>query len=87
MSTANSFDSKSTLTVGDSIYTIYRLAALEGAGIGNVAQLPFSIKVLLESLLRTEDGRSVMREDVVAAANWAPRQAEARERSISRPRG
>ena len=79
MSTANSFDSKSTLKVGDSAYAIHRLAALERAGIGNVARLPFSIKVLLESLLRTEDGRSVMREDVVAAANWTPQQTAARE--------
>ena len=79
MSTANSFDSKSTLRVGDSAYAIHRLAALERAGIGNVARLPFSIKVLLESLLRTEDGRSVMRDDVVAAANWTPQQTAARE--------
>ncbi|MYB76538.1 MAG: aconitate hydratase AcnA [Chloroflexi bacterium] len=79
MSTANSFESKSTFTASGSIYTLYRLAALEKAGIGNVARLPFSIKVLLESLLRTEDGRSVMREDVVAAANWAPQQTAARE--------
>ena len=79
MSTANSFDSKSTFSVGGNTYTIYRLTALANAGIGNVAQLPFSIKVLLESLLRTEDGRSVMRDDVVAAANWDPRQAQARE--------
>ena len=79
MSIANSFDSKSTFAAGGKTYTIYRIAALAEAGIGNAAQLPFSIKVLLESLLRTEDGRSVMREDVVAAANWTPRQAEARE--------
>ncbi len=79
MSTANSFDSKSILKVGESAYAIHRLAALERAGIGNVARLPFSIKVLLESLLRTEDGRSVMRDDVVAAANWTPQQTAARE--------
>lgn len=79
MSTANSFDSKSMFTAGENTYTIYRLAALVEAGIGNVSRLPFSIKVLLESLLRTEDGRSVMRDDVVALANWDPIQAEARE--------
>ncbi len=79
MSTANSFDSKSTFTAGGKTYTIYRLAALSAAGVGDVARLPFSIKVLLESLLRTEDGRSVMREDVAALANWDPRQAEVRE--------
>ena len=79
MSTVNSFNSKAAFSVGGNAYTIYRLAALAQAGVGNVAQLPFSIKVLLESLLRTEDGHSVMGEDVVALANWDPRQAEARE--------
>ncbi len=79
MSTANSFDSKSTFTAGGKTYTIYRLAALSAAGVGDVARLPFSIKVLLESLLRTEDGRSVMPEDVAALASWDPRQAEVRE--------
>jgi aconitate hydratase len=79
MSTANSFNSKSAFTAGESTYTIYRLAALEKAGVGDVSRLPFSIKVLLESLLRTEDGRSVMRDDVEALANWAPVQSEARE--------
>ena len=56
MSTVNSFNSKAAFSVGGNAYTIYRLAALAQAGVGNVAQLPFSIKVLLESLLRTEDG-------------------------------
>ena len=79
MSTVNSFNSKAAFSVGGNAYTIYRLAALAQAGVGNVAQLPFSIKVLLESLLRTEDGHSVMGDDVVALANWDPRQAEARE--------
>ena len=79
MNTVNSFDSKSTFSVGGNAYTIHRLAALAQAGVGNVAQLPFSIKVLLESLLRTEDGHSVLREDVAALANWDPHQAEARE--------
>ncbi len=79
MNTVNSFDSKSTFSVGGNAYAIYRLAALAQAGVGNVAQLPFSIKVLIESLLRTEDGHSVLRDDVVALANWDPHQADARE--------
>ncbi len=79
MSTANSFNSKSTLSVGDDTYTIYRLAALARAGVADVSRLPFSIKVLLESLLRTEDGLSVLRDDVAALANWQPQQAQARE--------
>ena len=51
-----------------SIY--YRLAALEEAGIGQICRLPFSIKVLLEALLRQVDGFAVTEEDVVRLANW-----------------
>ena len=48
----------------------YRLAALEDAGIGRISRLPFSIKVLLEALLRQVDGFAVTEEDVVRLANW-----------------
>ena len=48
----------------------YRLAALEDAGIGHISRLPFSIKVLLEALLRQVDGFAVTEEDVVRLANW-----------------
>jgi len=48
----------------------YRLAALEEAGIGPIARLPFSIKVLLEAVLRQVDGFAVTKEDVVRLANW-----------------
>ncbi len=48
----------------------YRLAALENAGIGHISRLPFSIKVLLEALLRQVDGFAVTEEDVVRLANW-----------------
>ena len=68
----DSFQARSELAVGGHSYTIFRLDALERAGFGNVARLPFSLKILLENLLRFEDGRSVTEEDVAALASWSP---------------
>jgi aconitate hydratase A / 2-methylisocitrate dehydratase len=65
----NSFDSRSTLTVGKKEYEIYRLDALDKAGI-STKHLPFSLRILLENLLRTEDGRNVTKEEVRALAKW-----------------
>src|SRR6201995_5739335 len=65
--TGNSFDSRGTLTVGDKQYEIYRLDAVQGA-----ERLPFSLKVLLENLLRTEDGANVTADHVRALASWDP---------------
>jgi aconitate hydratase len=66
--TGNSFDSRGTLTVGDKQYEIYRLAAVQGA-----ERLPFSLKILLENLLRTEDGANVTADHVRALAGWDPK--------------
>ncbi len=66
--TGNSFDSRATLTVGDKQYEIYRLDAVEGA-----ERLPFSLKILLENLLRTEDGSNVTADHVRALAGWDPK--------------
>src|ERR1700760_1524507 len=66
--TGNSFDSRATLTVGDKQYEIYRLGAVEGA-----ERLPFSLKILLENLLRTEDGANVTADHVRAIAAWDPK--------------
>ena len=68
----NSFASRATLKAGDAEFQIFRLDALELAGIGHVARLPFSLKILLENLLRFEDGRFVQPEDVRALATWNP---------------
>jgi aconitate hydratase len=68
----DSFDAKATLAVGDRTYTIFRLDALEKAGHPGVSRLPFSLKILLENLLRFEDGRSVTKQDVAALADWKP---------------
>ncbi|MGB8522865.1 MAG: aconitase family protein, partial [Candidatus Acidiferrales bacterium] len=80
----NSFSTRSALRSGDESFEIYRLNALERAGVGNVARLPFSLKVLLENLLRHEDERFVFADDVRALAGWDPSSAEgATEKEIS----
>ncbi|MBD5635598.1 MAG: aconitate hydratase, partial [Candidatus Eremiobacteraeota bacterium] len=68
----NSFDAKSSLTVGDRTYALYRLDAVEKAGHPGVSRLPFSLKVLLENLVRFEDGRSVTKSHIEALADWNP---------------
>jgi aconitate hydratase len=64
----DSFGAKGALEVGDSTYTIFRLGGIEGA-----ADLPFSLKVLLENLLRTEDGANITADHVRALAGWDPK--------------
>src|SRR5215218_7020642 len=64
----NSFDARSELQVGDRTFEIYRLDVLQSKY--DVARLPFSLKVLLENLLRNEDGVGVRKEDVEALASW-----------------
>jgi len=71
-SSKNSLGSRDTLTVGKHSYEIYRLDALEKRGIGHGGQLPFSLRVLLENLLRQEDGRFVRPADIEALAEWQP---------------
>ncbi|MGA2325091.1 MAG: aconitate hydratase AcnA [Bryobacteraceae bacterium] len=68
MPSINSFGSRSGLRVGERQYQIYSLNALEKAGVGDVSRLPYSIKVLLENLLRHEDGRSVTAADIESVA-------------------
>jgi len=64
----NSFDAKSTLTVGGRSFEIFRLDALQSKY--DVARLPFSLKILLENLLRNEDGESIRARDIEALARW-----------------
>ena len=64
----NSFGARAGLQVGGRDYEIYRLGALQATY--DVARLPFSLKVLLENLLRNEDGVGVRGEDVEALATW-----------------
>jgi aconitate hydratase len=65
----NSFNSRSTLKVGSKEYEIYRLDALDQQGI-STKHLPFSLRILLENLLRTEDGRNVSQQEIRAVAGW-----------------
>ncbi len=70
--TLNSFGARGSLSVGDETYTIYRLtAAAEQLGV-DLEKLPFTTRVLLENLLRFEDGTSVTREQIEAVAQWDP---------------
>jgi aconitate hydratase len=68
----NSFSTRGTLRVGSESFEIHRLDTLARAGANNVSRLPFSLKVLLENLLRQEDDRFVHAEDIRALANWDP---------------
>jgi len=75
---SNSFDSRATLTSGDKSYTIYRLPALTAKGF-DLSRLPFSLKILLENLLRREDGVNVTAADIRFLATWDAKSEPSRE--------
>jgi len=66
----DSFKCRKTLKVGAKTYTYFSLKAAEKNGLKGISRLPYSLKVLLENLLRHEDGRSVTKEDIVGIAKW-----------------
>lgn len=70
------FKSRDTLKTSQGQYTFYRLSALEKAGLTHLARLPFSIRVMLESVLRQCNENEITRQDVINLAGWQPRQAE-----------
>ncbi len=74
----NSFGSKSTLTSNGKTYEVYRLKALEQKGV-TLAKLPYSLRILLENLLRQEDGKSVTAADIEFLAKWQPKAEPDRE--------
>jgi aconitate hydratase len=74
----DSFKSLSTLTAGSKTYNFFRLKALEGTGV-NLSRLPFSLRILLENLLRHEDGRTVTADDIKFLANWEAKAEPSRE--------
>ena len=74
----DSFGARSTLRAGGGEYEIFRLDALAKEGI-DVSRLPYSLRILLENLLRREDGVTVTREDILALARWSPSKPEERE--------
>ena len=70
MPSLNSFNSRATLAVGVNSYSYFDLNAAARNGLGDIAKLPLSLKVLLENLLRAEDGVTVKKADIAAVAGW-----------------
>jgi aconitate hydratase len=68
----NSFRTRDKLNVGAQTFEVHRLELLEDQGVTELAKLPFSLRILLENLLRFEDGRFVHAEDIQALARWKP---------------
>ncbi|MDI7775465.1 aconitate hydratase AcnA [Asticcacaulis sp. EMRT-3] len=81
----DSFKSKASLQVGDKTYTYYDLKAAEANGLSGVSHLPASLKVLLENLLRNEDGVSVSKPDIAAIAAWATNKGSVEHEISFRP--
>ncbi len=75
----NSFGARQEIRVDGQDYALFRLPALERCGFTNVSRLPFSLRVLLENLLRCEDGRFVRAADIEALAKWSPNAAVQKE--------
>ena len=79
MAALNSFDTRTRLTAGGLTVEYFSLTALERAGFPEIARLPYSLKILLENLLRREDGRFVDGDDVRALAKWDVKSAVQKE--------
>src|SRR5271163_3203032 len=73
MKSLNSFHAAGELRAGGRTYQIFRLAALEEAGIAKLSRIPYSIKILLENLLRFEDGLTVKKSDIEYVCQWDPK--------------
>ena len=82
MRSADSFGTRTTLSTTSGAVTIFSLIALEKRGFPGIARLPFSLKILLENLLRQEDGRFVKQADIEALAKWDVKSKAAREISF-----
>jgi aconitate hydratase len=79
MTSKNSFGSRATISVDGKQYAIYRLAALQQLSGGNAAKLPFSLKILLENLLRNEDESFVKHADIETMAKWNVKTTDEKE--------
>lgn len=75
----DSFNSAVTLTVGSQSFRIYKIDAVGLADVGNVSSLPRTLKILLENLLRNEDGDTVTKGDILAFGDWLEHRTSARE--------
>src|SRR6201995_1052104 len=85
MASLDSFKCRKTLTVGAKTYEIYSLKAAEKNGLAGVSRLPFSLKIVLENLLRNEDGRTVKKADIAAGAAWIGNRGKAGPKTAFRP--
>ena len=81
----DSFNCRRTLEAGGRTYTYYDLKLAEQNGLAGIGALPFSLKVLLENLLRHEDGRTVTREDIASMAEWLVNRGKADREIAFRP--
>ena len=79
MTSLDSFKCARSLKVGSKTYAYYSLPVAEKNGLKGISRLPFSMKVLLENLLRNEDGRSVTKDDILAFAQWLKTKTSERE--------
>src|SRR6195952_4065045 len=75
MASLDSFKCQKTLKVGAKTYVYYSLPAAEKNGLKGISRLPFSMKVLLENLLRNEEGKTVKKADIVAFSKWLKKRA------------
>jgi aconitate hydratase A / 2-methylisocitrate dehydratase len=78
-SSLDTFKSRRTMTVGGKTYAYFSLAAAEKNGLKGISRLPYSLKVLLENLLRYEDGKTVTADDIRAFAGWLAKRSSERE--------
>lgn len=85
MPSLDSFKARQTLTVNGKDYTYYSLDAAAKNGLGNISRLPASLKVLLENMLRNEDGTTVTRDDIVAFKTWLDNGGRATQEIAYRP--
>ena len=85
MPSLDSFSSKRTLSVGSKSYTYYSLTAAGENGLGDVSRLPASLKVLLENMLRFEDGKTVTKEDILAFKTWLDNKGDISHEIAYRP--
>jgi aconitate hydratase len=81
----DSFDCRSVLTVGHTNYVYFSLPKAEANGLVGISKLPFSMKILLENLLRFEDGRSVTKRDILAVAEWLHEKGKVEHEIAFRP--
>jgi aconitate hydratase len=79
VTTLDSFKCRRTLKVGKKTYDYYSLPVAEKNGLAGISTLPFSMKVLLENLIRHEDGRTVKKDDIKAIADWVKKRRSDRE--------